>query len=102
MSELDKWAAEKCDITVREVDARYAIPQHSFIRDGKLFIYEWRLSDARCREIVREHFKIITNVPYDPKYKWMAHQHFHTNWIHGKTPEEAELACIAAIREGEG
>lgn len=101
MKDLDAWAAEKCGVAVHtEGSERLYID-----RFQKHDIYEpveiFTLSDARCREIVREHLQIITNVSYNPNYKWMAHQHFHTDWIHGESIEEAEIACIQAIMDAE-
>ena len=95
MSDIDKWAAEQC------------CNEYVYLWDGKLFYmkgdikapFEWTITDPRCREIVRDHFKIITDVW--PLGGWCAHQHLETNRKDaiGKTIAEAEIACITAIWE---
>jgi hypothetical protein len=104
MDSLDKWAAEKVGFNCKDASG---VPQWQ-VFDAARF-QPFTLSDARCREIVREYFKIETELsrgfyvgwtarttefvpPKDEPYKIYA----------GKTLEEAELLCIAAIREGEG
>ena len=101
--ELDKFAAEKCGIKLhRNLFPKTSPVVEAFLDDCKWHQFKWTLSDARCREIVREYFKIITNVSYAVDSNWMSHQHFHTDWCHGDTIEAAEIAVIQAIKDAEG
>ncbi len=91
---LDEWAAEQCGVITRFQNSPW---QYKY--KNKVYHDRWTLTDARCREIVREHFKIETvwiddasgagwvcyaTQPYVPQLK--------------KTIAEAEIACIEAIR----
>ena len=100
--ELDQWAAEKIGLTVYvHQDGRIkvlTIPKHWKFDKGI-----FTLSDARCREIVREHFEISTNrghwndgIEVDHWYSTTEDNKFEAD---GKSIEEAEIACIAAIME---
>ena len=91
-AELDKWAAEKCGVT--EYDGG-----NGYFFDGKNFqFYEWTLSDARCREIVRECLEINTWLAGGI---WFAASIFCLP-VEGKSIEAAEIAGIQAIKDAEG
>ena len=91
-AELDKWATEKCGVI--EYD-----DGNGYFFDGKNFqFYEWTLSDARCREVVREHFEIITDRYRGAKIWYCSNQR---QYAEGKSIEAAEIACIQAIKDAE-
>jgi hypothetical protein len=100
MDSLDKWAAEKCGINTTEGGISGCL----LIVSDKQPLEIWTLSDARCREIVREHFGICTIkiTPNSEGDNWFSYILGRSIFGEGKSTEEAELACIAAIREGEG
>lgn len=104
MSEIDKWAAERCGVELAEItndDRRW------YRRKGKYF--EWTIEDPRCREIVREHFRIETRDRVDSwlavQLKWSKHPDYPETVVcpsgQGKTIAEAEIACITAIWEAQ-
>ena len=99
-AELDKWSAEKCGVT--ECD-----DGNGYFFDGKNYqFYEWTLSDARCREIVREHFDLTTARQYHSAINecWATWGEFLIKSPYlrtGKTIEAAEIACIQAIKDAE-
>ena len=68
--------------------------------NGKTEHDEWTIQDPRCREIVREHFRIEMCRVED---SWVAFQYLTDEdaSIEGKgeTIAEAEIACITAIWE---
>ena len=55
------------------------------------------IQDPRCREIVREHFKICTDFSIDD---WFSGRAGTTEQYAGKTIAEAEIACIRGIYNG--
>jgi hypothetical protein len=92
MSDIDKWCAEQCGVD-------YPI----FTLNRELSI-RFTIQDPRCREIVREHFKI--DIRYTTKHEWhctaivgKATTDYHFYEGTGKTIAEAEIACITAIWE---
>ena len=101
MKKIDKWSAEKCDVVLHG--------NHGFISAAPFelgSLTTWTLSDARCREIVREHFKLETLLGNRSKTfsSWIC-EYLSDEDGHlicggrGETIEAAELACIAAIME---
>ena len=107
---IDQWAAEQCGVRVGMTNDGRLVPHES---KSMYKIAFWTINDARCREIVREHFKITTM--YRPA-GWVAMQNKWTKRINiaadqddryiclsgiGKTIAEAEIACIKAIYESE-
>ena len=97
MSELNKWSAEKVGLTVYADEGRIKIL--TIPKDWAFDESEWTLSDARCREIVREYFKIHTNQMLSGDVICGAHP-YGGEFI-GKSIAEAEIACIKAIMEAE-
>ena len=101
---LDKWAAEKVGLTVY-VHQNGKIKILTIPKDWEFDQSEWTLSDARCREIVREYFKIRTVVDdfAENNPLWKAYV-FSPELIepNGKTIADVEIACIQAIYEKEG
>ena len=94
MEEIDKWAAEQCGVEIHS----------DFTNDGKIYTRhsgkyrEWTIQDSRCREIVREHFRIEM---YRVEDSWVAFQYLTDEDASiegkGKTIAEAEIACIKEI-----
>ncbi len=97
MNEIDKWLAGQCGVWI---DAGYWI--HNSIE----FRGQWTIQDPRCREIVRERFKIETYPTHDES-AWTSTAPKEPNSgsnvyeyeAEGKTIPEAEIACITAIYE---
>ena len=100
MDDLDKWAAEQCGMHI--LDGIWCNKKD----DGILPLGDnWTLDDARCREIVRERFKILTDyvenewgsIPRDlSTFGDVTWRDFYGK---GKTIPEAEIVCIKAIKE---
>mgnify|MGYP001817531438 CR=1 FL=1 len=92
---VDEWTAEQCGFCIMTGldDKEY------FYRPNTTeppYDFEWTIKDPRCREIVREHFKIDTREYYAGGWQSIAED------IHppiGKTIAEAEIACIQVIYE---
>jgi len=108
-AELDKWAAESCGVFVQERSRGQVNEYFEYDNgvDGTTIIEDfWTLSDARCREIVREYF-IITTRPVRKGESWFASSDKEKEHgvevicVIGKTIAEAEIACIAAIMDAE-
>jgi hypothetical protein len=101
MNELDKKAAVACGVVLHK--------GHYYWNATTLHHQPWTLNDARCREIVREHFGIETCiVSHRENNKQVFDLYvcytFDGNRKHrgnGKTIAEAEIACIKAILENE-
>ena len=88
---IDKWCAKQCGVETRTLDGFQYLTEYGW--------EAWYLEDPRCREIVREHFKICT--VYDEEGHWKAYAfkpHVEPN---RKTLAEAEIACITAIWEAQ-
>jgi hypothetical protein len=96
--QLDAWAAEKLGFTVTDGGG---VPQWQVFEGA--WLQPFSLQDARCREIVREHFSICTieTVPNSEGDNWFSYVAIKSNYGEGKSIEEAEIACIAAIMEAE-
>lgn len=89
-AKLDKWCAEKV-----------GAGKHPKYRE-----YPFTLSDARCREVVRECFEITTlKAIYggcEDDCRWQAFQASGADMGgFGKTIAEAEIKCLEAIYEQE-
>jgi hypothetical protein len=94
--DINKWAAEKCGITERNDGSG-----HFFDGDHYQF-YEWTMQDARCRELVREHFKVCSDY-FDGCWKaWSRTGDFTATHGEGDTISEAEISCIEAIMKADG
>lgn len=93
MNDLDKWVAEK--IGAKVDNGRRLIEQFGTLPRLSIF----SLQDARCRELVREYFRIIT-YPYYSEKGWTCSAEV-IRPIFGKTIAEAEIACIQAIHDSE-
>jgi len=100
MNELDKKAAEACGVVFQEY-MTWGI--YDFPNEGDYIEYdcEWTLDDARCREIVREHFLIDTTFASEGVECFTIHNGVDIEPVYGKTIAEAEIACIKAILEHE-
>ena len=101
MNNLDKWAAEQCGVGFTKNHHKVIVAWFTGDIDNREYRnYEWTLNDARCREIVREHFLIDTN---EYGQHWEASGAFTAGSCistgRGKTIAEAELACIRKIKE---
>ena len=91
MNDLDKWAAEQCGVELNLVSSK-ALLWFGNTATG----YQWTIQDPRCREIVREHFKIDTREYYQGGWQCAAEDIYPPI---GQTIAEAEIACIKAIKE---
>ena len=99
---IHEWAAEQCGFCVMTG----ADDREYFYRPNTAeppYDFEWTLADARCREIVREHFKIETELSRGFYVGWVCYSreepYFLPNAYSGKAIAEAEINCIEAIRE---
>lgn len=98
---IHEWAAQQCGVklitSLDELECGDFVTGEGgkahWVRD------HWTLDDARCREIVREHFSISTLADY--KDGWAAGTHEGMATGKGKTIAEAEISCIKAIREAQ-
>jgi hypothetical protein len=101
MMDINKWAADKCGIKI--VSQGETAP---FWTDDKepveLVNSEWTMQDARCRELVVEHFKIDTEY-YQHAKVWEAAMADDYGIYGGReaTRSEAEIACIEAIMKAD-
>ena len=96
-AELDKWAAEKCGVSIANTLTKCV---YHFKHNKKLYYFDWTLSDARCREIVREYFKVRTGNMNESE--WFCSVIDSDIYSEGKSIEAAEIACIQAIKAAEG
>ena len=97
LKKVNKWSAEKCGAEL--VIPYTGMHKPNFIYKGKEYYYQWTLNDARCREIVREHFKIHINYMLSGRVICGAHP--YGGEFLGNSSKEAEIACIIAIMESE-
>ena len=97
---IDEWAAEQCGIVLYTPKQINEHGMYYYDDWGNDFDYEWTIQDPRCREIVREHFKIWTyygSVGTD-KMGWVSTSaNNDMAGTYGKTIAEAEIGCIEAI-----
>lgn len=99
LTECNQWTAKHANATIK----LWGSGAHKITIIIKGEYIEWNLADARCRQIIREHFKIDTNYHdyfRDIKCCW----HASIDDIccaYAKTIEEAELECINALRLSE-
>lgn len=108
MNDIDKWAAEKCGVrllTEPGLDEPDTITLYwlYWVHNDNSYNFKWTIKDPRCREKVRERFKISTNyfVTSD-KYESCSYELDGENTGYmGKTILKAEIACITAIHEQE-
>ena len=80
MREMNQWFADECHIED-----------------------DFDITDPRCREIVREKFRICTSPTHPNMFYARAYRAPSTviqNSTRAKTIESAELACLVAIYEG--
>ena len=84
---IDEWTAEQCGV---KIEPSIILGEWQRIDDWT----PWTIQDPRCREIVREHFKICTDFSIDG---WFSGRAGTTEQYAGKTIAEAEIACIKAI-----
>jgi len=108
MNEIDKFYAEKCGVLTHSAQTPLGCgttsTSHSFfIKDGqKQHYYKWTIGDARCREIIREVFKIDTLSIHDDRgARWAATILPRQLVFRGKTIREAEIALLQDIFEQE-
>ena len=90
--------ARECGVSIVPITATTTTKGFYLRIDTKVVFHEyyWTIVDARCREIIRDHFGIET-------MRRLGSTGFHT-WEHnsisrgkGKTIAEAEIACIIEI-----
>lgn len=97
MNEINEKLVEACGVTqvIDEKHGNHWIHQDAGIVDG-----EFDYKDPRCREIIREHFKIETRSSgsYGLWFSWCpAKGGWHDIHKWEDTIEQAECACIKAI-----
>ncbi len=98
MNNINKWYADKCGIELIEhfSEILYTSPMDDNVNDT------WTISDPRCREIIREKFRITTMIACNVLYVSFL-MPFDLIGIYEnacfKTIEEAELALLQAIYE---
>jgi len=97
MNDIDKFCADQCDVELNNEGMVVSWPGFgTTIADVNL----WTIQDPRCREIVREHFRIEMCRVAD---SWIAFQYLIEEDAsiegHGKTIAEAECNCIQQIYE---
>jgi len=99
---VDQWAAEQCGVEIFPFPTDKIVFYHLYwsFKDTN-YEYPWTIQDPRCREIVREHFKLSTIYRYWVMPTEMVYETTTRNCIkyEGKTIAEAEIACITAIYE---
>jgi len=106
MNTVEQWSAEACGVELNPPpqDSVMIISWVYWRLNGDGYTYPWTLDDARCREIVREHFKIDTT--WTTNNDWYCFVELDKdNYLveeRGKTIEEAEKACIEAIHQAAG
>ena len=107
MKDIDEFYAEKCGVelyTSREINEQ---GYYWYARESPNIEYgfEWIIQDPRCREIIRERFKIDTEyyeeVWYSSQRLKTPHYDFNNAQGKGKTIAESEINCITAIYEAE-
>ena len=97
MNDIDKFCAEQCGIEISAEPLKvygYEIVNWSDLGLPRF----WSIKDPRCREIVREHFGITTQIMSGSEWVALA-PGVPTQVEHGKTIAEAEIECITAIWE---
>ena len=109
MDDINKFFADSCGIKISHSryfsypdfksfrheykDGTYA----KYIQDGNIDM-EWSIDDPRCREVIREKFKIRT-VWNESDNVWKAYTFTPFAEPNGRTIAEAEIACLKAIYE---
>ena len=96
---INEWAADQCGVLLDLDNWEYGY------QVGDEWEYSddhWSIHNPRCREIVREHFKIWTYYGSNrtDKMRWISTSAYNNmDYIYGKTIAEAEIGCIEAIYE---
>jgi hypothetical protein len=104
IDKLNKWTADKLAIYLYKPKE---VNEHGYYFYNKVDMrdcdYEWTMQDARCREIVREHFKVDTTWTTDNDWYCFVELDKDDYLVEerGKTIADAEIACIKAIMEAE-
>jgi hypothetical protein len=97
MKDINEFFAEKCDVLITTYNYHgFDLP--AFIYKG-VKEYKWTIQDPRCREIIRERFKVDTEYYEDI---WYCTSHSDDAMLiqaAGKTIAESEINCITAIYE---
>ena len=89
---IDKWFADSCGIHLFSNNDESPIELWT-TPDGWVCI--WLISDARCREVIREKFNISTE--YDLLGTWTASSAGGEFFGQASTIMDAELACLQVI-----
>lgn len=105
MSDIDKWSAEQCGVTLLIENVIADTDSNRKLFNGYIN-GKWTLTDPRCMQVFREKFKINTTVLIDEGgyCGWCSYMFIHVKSIktfdaYGDTLSEAELACAQAIYE---
>ena len=101
MKDINEWYADKCGVRTREVGEKFWYSP-SMNDDAKVTDL-WDIKRADCREIIREYYKITTNMAYNftcwgsAGFIPVKGGYKATIMFKGKTIAEAEIACLEAI-----
>lgn len=92
---VDIWTAKQCEGEGHNWKVMITISGWTLILNGHTFI-PWTIQDARCRQVVREVFKIETETFSDI---WQCYHYGLDEFYEGKNIDEAEINCITALWE---
>jgi len=102
MKDINKFYAEKCGVTTRINNIKELCFQTEW---GNYTV--WTIQDPRCREIIRERFKLDTLLGIRSKSlnTWVCERLSDSGNLicggKGKTIAEAEIACLTEIYNNE-
>lgn len=107
MNNIDKWAAKQYGVELRkgsQVGYHYEDDEW-FTYNRRSYSFVWTITDPRCMNIVLR--SIMENGSYwctgyslirlSDGYRFLLYKAYETIEGHGKTPEDAQIACITAI-----
>ena len=99
MKDIDKWFAEQCSVEIEGFYGWFQMIDGEPVKDGQ----HWTIHDPRCREVIREKFRLKT-VWFGTG--WFCHMMDEFNSFadvtcRGKNIAEAETACCEAIYEAQ-
>ena len=94
MKDIDKWFAEQCGVDLEGFYGWFQMVDGEPAKEGQ----HWTIQDPRCREVIRDKFRIETIRVFDLQ-DWYAYIDPFDG--QGKTIAEAEIACCKAIYEAQ-
>ena len=104
IEQASKWFAGEVDILtcINDSESAWFLKSTRNGLTADIHQGEWTITDPRCREVVREKFRIITDISanyFSNGYRFAAHQHLETQRFFGKSIESVEISCLMAIYE---